>query len=110
MADTKYGRVFTEQDVRMIVQAAIESDCESDQELTKVIETLDNGQELKFPPDEPIFILRGQDQCAPAAIDDYREWCVEAGAQQAHLDAVLKAEQHFEAFQTNNPDRVKVAD
>lgn len=31
--------------------------------------------ENKIPVDEPVFLLRGQDACAPAAID---AWCKEA--------------------------------
>lgn len=63
-----------------------------------------------LPPDEPVFVLRGQDRATPNTI---RRWAIEAEAIGADRETVAEAEHVaglIEAWQQANPDRVKVPD
>lgn len=67
----------------------------------------DNGS-LTFPPDEPLFVLRGSDPSARGGLGGYFEQAVSALAGD---DALASAEQimrEFEDWQREHPDRVKV--
>lgn len=69
---------------------------------------LDTGMEI--PIDEPVFILRAQDLCAPAAIDAYcRAVQEKATAVNQHtLDSAAAALERFFRFQAAFPRRCKM--
>lgn len=107
MADLKYGRLFTEEDV--VAFTFLSSGEEP--ELIR-----DRLQECKttFPADEPLFLLRGQDECAPDAIADgpicYEDACQLAGASTEHRNSVKRAASEMRVWQDAHPDRVKLPD
>lgn len=132
MAESKYGRLFTEEDVRMlmagygkrIADGAVR--VHAGEELpdgwpTAALEAslADAADEklLTFPADEPLFLLRGQDKAAPRAIADdvdgeadYLAASRAAGAGPEHLQAVQRAADEMRAWQSEHPDRVKAPD
>jgi hypothetical protein len=63
-----------------------------------------------IPEDEPVFLIRGQDRAAPAAM---RAWIDEAAAQGASADIIDRVEGHLQAvidWQDNDPGVSKVPD
>lgn len=62
------------------------------------------------PDDEPVFILRGQDQLTPAAIHEYADLCRAAGADGAHVAGVRSAADAIGRWQREHADRVKLPD
>lgn len=117
MADIKYGRIFTEEDVKRLLEAMQGLSGVEDiygEALIKVEST--DG--LTFGAEEPIFVLRGQDQCAPetiAAVEgeiarDYVGNCIAAGSPQEHTEAASTAGQQMREWQAANPTLVKVPD
>ena len=110
MSDLKYGRLFTERDVQYIVnmmrlEGAPDHACDAlkDMEATGKVH-------FTFPSDEPLFLLRGQDTAAPAAIMAYAGWARSIGAADGHLQAARRACNAMERWQHANPERVKVPD
>lgn len=69
---------------------------------------IESGMEI--PDTEPVFILRGQDLCAPAAIDGYCRAVQErATAINTHtLDSAAAALERFFRFQAAFPNRCKL--
>jgi hypothetical protein len=55
----------------------------------------DEAHRLTFPPDEPLFLLRGQDLCAVDTIHRYGEIAMNYGATERHLRGVAAAEDRF---------------
>lgn len=82
--DDKYGRLYPERAVekaRAILQEIIDSgvvgwSTRAAPEVThNVAGALDDLDRLGFPPDEPLFLLRGQDVLAPGTVRFYGyEW------------------------------------
>ena len=92
MQDPKYGALTSSAHGETFVQLA----------------NLDSGVEI--PIDEPVFILRGKDLCAPAAIDAYcRAVQDHATAVNQHtLDSAAAALERFFKFQAAYPGRCKL--
>lgn len=95
MNDSKYGRLYPERAVAPLRQA-IEELIE-DGRLDRVTHddlrsVLAEHNELGFPPDEPLFLLRGQDVLAPETVIFYAS-LVDARDAFAHLDLG-----HFKEF------------
>ncbi len=75
MNDSKYGRLYPERVVAPLREAAVEildhyhgvADA-TRQALKDAVNRLDDDG---FPPDEPLFLLRGQDELAPQAVRHY---------------------------------------
>lgn len=65
---------------------------------------------VEIPPDEPVFLLRAQDLCAPAGIDGYvRAVQDRATAIQPHtVDSAAAALERFHRFQEAFPGRCKL--
>lgn len=114
----KYGRLFTEDDVKRMLNMAVLEGAPSPAEQ---IAGFDAQGLLTFPADEPLFLLRGQDKAAPEAISaaervplgyegpiDYAERAVEAGALPPHIIAVERAARMMRDWQREHPERVKV--
>lgn len=103
--DNKYGNVYTEDDLKKIVQRCMEQDIQGEDDLMGIIEHLQAGDELKFMADEPLFVLRGKDRLALAAVRCYLERC--EGSQHvpaAHIDSVTTAVHGFENFRAEFPE------
>lgn len=57
----------------------------------------------------PVFIIKGKDQLAPAAVDAYHDLCVEYGIND-QARQVFAAGQEIRAWQEAHPDQVKLPD
>lgn len=112
MGDSKYGRIFTEGDMIVFNSRIRERSEAEDRKLTdeEVREELASWKESHFPPDEPIFTIRAQDQAALKSIESYRHIAEEAGSPESHIATVESALDAFDDFRTDNPDRMKAAD
>lgn len=111
MADKKYGQLFTIQDVVNIVTLATGEPEEAPTRTKNALMQMSRrGVKLRFPADEPLFVLRAQDQAAPQAIQAYHDSAEFNGASQEHLSDVMAALIEFVGFQSGHPDRVKIPD
>jgi hypothetical protein len=61
-----------------------------------------------IPADEPIFILRGKDKLAEAAVLSYAYACDSHSTAQAK--AVIKRAEEFARFALDNPERMRLPD
>lgn len=109
MADSKYGRLFTEEDAQAIIRAAMAPD-NQESEFSEVLDQLDEAGILKFPEDEPLFVLRGQDQLAPQAVHNYSSICAANAVDPEQQAAVHTALANFKVWQRDNPNSVKLPD
>lgn len=116
--DGKYGRLFTEQDVRKIVRYATISaqtmspELSSEQVMNDVLDDkISDDFNLTFPKDEPLFLLRAKDKRSLGAVRHYHDLCDRSvGVGVDHLDGVEKSVRQFEEFRADNPDRMKDPD
>lgn len=105
MTDRKYGRVFTEDDVRQIVQWAIENEIETETELSAYLGEFEG----KFPADEPTFTLRARDQRAIGALAFYRSHQSHT-APANHLDGIQAAVNDFDRYREENRELMREPD
>lgn len=84
--DSKYGRLYPERAVAQ-ARAVLEALAPQSVKCQEALEALDL---LGFPPDEPLFLLRGQDELAPETV---RFYAVQVYARDAALDP-----DHIRAF------------
>jgi hypothetical protein len=110
MADNKYGRIFTEEDLRNVVANAIDEKIDGEDGLDQIIVRMYDNGEFKFPKDEPLFMLRAQDQLAVQAISDYSSMSAANGVNQDQQHAVQQALDQFKVWQRVHSDRVKLPD
>lgn len=115
MSDLKYGQIFTAQDVANIAAVLLQNHgpdgpMDVQKHVQAAVTAVHRGPGLQFPPSEPVFVLRGQDQAAPATIQAYHENAGFNGAGREHLDGSLQAGIEFVQWQSANPDKVKVPD
>lgn len=131
--DAKYGRLFTEADVKRLMRYAyqkgqdgevVHADPEGipvdagavllmlyEQELALDDSPFAGVGALAFPADEPLFLLRGKDRCTPKTIiNGYLQEVWRAGAPREHIEATFAAAVDISAWQHNNLDKVKVPD
>lgn len=127
MADSKYGQLFTEADVRLLMAFAYLEGREG-KVYGQVMEggdAIDRGEALlaewrrladdpegpfdltallTFKPDEPLFLLRGQDEAALAGLYGYDEGCREIGLnhKSPHRRGVLEVIRQFTTWQAEN--------
>lgn len=59
---------------------------------------------------EPLFIIRAQDELAEGALITYYESAKIAGCTQLFLDDLLEIISKFHTWATDNPDRMKIPD
>lgn len=59
---------------------------------------------------EPVFILRGKDYAALAAVQAYRRECQRLGAGPEHLAAIDEIVSTFATFAIDHPDDMKIPD
>lgn len=67
-----------------------------------------SGKELH--PGEAVFLFRGTDAAAPAAVRDYAMRCRVSGCSDAHVNGVLAAADRMAEWQAANPTLVKLPD
>jgi len=109
--DNKYGHLFTSEDMIAFARIVAESgiDIYNDDAVDEMLDDFDS----RFPKDEPLFLLRGQDRQALSCVRNYRTMTAFNRHREAPpelltgLDAVVM---QFEDFQTEHPDRIKDAD
>lgn len=68
--------------------------------------TFEHEPHTPIPDDEPVFILRAQDEEAPGTIIDYAQKCKSAGSPQSHIDAVMGVYWRFLEWQEQNSTKV----
>lgn len=117
MADKKYGRLFTEEDVINLMVAASGSSSfdPTPEEMRELLDLYDGQADTKdtaltFPADEPLFLLRGKDRVAPNTIHYYAQGCEAFAAGEGHVRAAEEAGDVMIAWQAENEDRIKVPD
>lgn len=117
MPDSKYGRIFTEQDVKELIGWAyahgrdIGNIEDAGGELDNwIMAAADDGTPMTFPDDEPVFVLRGKDKAAATTIGSYADECEALGSPAAHVSAVQHAGGAMLAWQAQHPEHVKVPD
>lgn len=107
MPDSKYGGLYTEDDVKALVQEAMENDIESEDEF---VEQILDKFEGRFGKDEPLFVIRGRDVAGPRAVRSYGAIAEEEGAGDPLLEGVAAAGEKFQSWQEANPELVKIPD
>ncbi len=63
-----------------------------------------------IPDDEPVFILRAQDEQAEQTIDFYGQLSAENERRQEFIDGVSGRLEEFRRWATENPEKVKLPD
>lgn len=112
MADLKYGRLFTLEDVQRIVDYVAFSDAHDDgPDVGNVLADMesDGKPPMKFPADEPLFLLRAQDKRAIGAVRFYSDHQSPRAPMQ-HIERIDDAVSDFESFRLRNPERTKEPD
>lgn len=115
MADNKYGHVFTEADVLKILEYVLvegemsTSEQASGEAANWLSDVMEENIRFKFAKDEPLFILRGRDKRAIAAIRFYHDH-QSPSAPVNHMDAIGKAIRSFDAYREQHPGELKEPD
>ena len=106
----KYGRLFTEADVQQIVNLArLEGSPVMVDEIVLDIEQR-HLRQMTFPAGEPLFLLRGKDSLAPAAIDLYANLCHIAHADPKHTEGAQAAAAEVRIWQRMNAETTRTPD
>lgn len=104
----KYGRLFTEADVKRLLEYAVLEGAPRPEEQ---IAAFDAKGWLTFPADEPVFLLRGKDRTALAALHALLDHLQTAeGVSDDYYTAVHGKAAEFVLFAMEHPDRMKVPD
>jgi hypothetical protein len=102
MNDSKYGRLYPERAVAPLREAAVEILDNYHGIAGAVREALKNAvnglDDDGFPPDEPLFLLRGQDELAPDTIRFYAD-LVEARDADLDIDRLIACANRMRAWQ-----------
>lgn len=105
MADNKYGKLYTVDDVLSIVETCLETGIEDEGEALEII----NNHVGKFSGDMPVFVMSAKDRRALGAIRHYRD-NQSPGAPSGHLASIDRAIADFEKWRNNNPDKMRNPD
>lgn len=111
--DSKYGQIYTAQDVANIAAVMLRGHVPAEHLQTTIqvaVTEVARAGLLRFPTDEPLFLLRAQDQAAPAAVHAYLDAAQFNGAAAEHQDGITRAAIEFVQWQAANPNKVKVPD
>lgn len=107
MSDRKYKRLFTESDVREMLREYLDAN----EDIDDVLTARSNGSPWTFPPDEPLFLLRGQDALAPHIVREYALLANDPSTvNEDHRKGAFMAADEMSEWQAQNPARVKVPD
>lgn len=110
--DNKYGYLFTADDMIAFALIVAQSEIDVSVEPDAIDELLDNF-EGRFPKEEPLFLVRGQDRRALNCVRNYRTMITYSGSTEPDpklakgLDAVVA---QFEDFREAYPDRMNDPD
>jgi len=63
-----------------------------------------------IPDDEPVFIIRGKDRCAPQTLRQYAENAERAGSPSEHHASARRQADAIEEWQKENEGKVGVPD
>lgn len=63
-----------------------------------------------IPDDEPVFIIRAKDACAPQTIRQYAENAARSGSPAEHHSSARRQADAIQSWQTENEDKVKTPD
>lgn len=123
MAEGKYGRLYAERDVLMLLKLAHEKGWKtrgsggglgfSSRDFLEEVEADPPSHlaPLTFPADEPVFVLRAQDEQAIEGLEGYQQACDVAGdVSTAHCEGVRQAWHAFTDWQHEHPERVGAPD
>jgi hypothetical protein len=102
--DSKYGRLFTYNDVVRLLGGWANVPPEK---IEEIIASFTDG---RFPPDEPLFVLLGRDKAAARTILRYRGEAEREGAGPDHIAGISAALERFLEFSEDHPDRMGVPD
>lgn len=116
--DPKYGRLFTERDVGVLLAAAYEhgvgvgldvaTGASGAPPLTTAMFEETSEQRLTFPADEPLFLLRGQDAASEGAIAHYIYECDDLDARPSYIKRVENDLAEWISWQRQHSQLVKV--
>lgn len=112
--DGKYGQLYTQDDVLRILNAVKNGEgiegMGPESLLSMALSTEGVGDALTFPAVEPVFLIRGKDECGAEAVHEYRFIALAHNADEAFLASVEESEAAFAEFARSNPDDMKVPD
>jgi hypothetical protein len=97
--DNKYGKLFTADDVRQIVERCLEEDVDNETHAEHIIDQYEG----KFAGAEPVFVLLGRDRYARGTLHKYYDLC-ERGQKvdPEHLRVVERTINDFEEYAAVN--------
>ena len=107
MSDTKYGPIFTSKDLANVLAVLGITDTPG---INEAIRRVQSSVGLTFPLDEPVFVLRAQDQAAPATLAAYTEAAQFNGASADFVNAATATAIEFVQWQNAPANNVKVPD
>jgi hypothetical protein len=123
MMDNKYGHLYTADDMIAFARIIASSDIgDSDKDWNgadwteddlAAVKTMLNDFEGRFPNDEPLFLLRGQDRRALGCVRNYRTMIDYGGGKRGSKELLVGldgAVNQFETFRAEHPDRMKDPD
>ena len=108
MNDSKYRRLYPERAVapaRKILQEMVD-EFGGPGALPSVTEALAALDELGFPEDEPLLLLRGQDELAAQTVMYYAQTAAQRGAFGGNRDTIVQLESHAERMRKWRPRRL----
>lgn len=108
MADVKYGRVYTEADIRKLGEMLFGEQSQS--VLAEALRDLEHVGAFTIPANEPTFLIRGKNKAACAAISHYYDVARTVGASDEHLRGVIHSAAEFASWQARNYELVKIPD
>ena len=97
--ESKYGEVYPERAVaplRDIVRQLLKDD--GTVKIEEVEAAFNKLFELGFPPDEPLFLLRGQDELAPDTVRFYAD-LVEARDADLDIDLLIESANRMQRWE-----------
>jgi hypothetical protein len=111
--DGGYGLLFTEADVRWLVEEAARRGAMAHDDLGIADDVMtealgERADALTFPVSEPLFLLRARDPVAPVAVAEYVEVAEGTGAPTELVERAHNAEARMRRWQREHPDRVTV--
>lgn len=119
MASSKYGRLFTEDDVLKMLEQAHDSGFDigsgtAEDNLGPVprdfIDQADREGAITFPADEPLFLLRGKDLAAHGGAWGYAYEAQRVGASIEFVTAALGCANDLRDWAEQHRDRMKIPD
>lgn len=111
MADSKYGRIFTDSDLEKIFEWLWEKHgLTTDLKPENVLSAMDEaGVRFKFPASEPTMTFRARDKRAVGAIRFYEDH-QSPRAPMRHLYGIEESRRAFEKYREDNPHEMKEPD